>query len=217
MTLGFDDATAGQARALAMLQRHGLRATFYVPSGLVGRRGHLGWAALRAAQAAGQEIGGHTRRHRDLTRLPPSAVRREVCADRRALLAHGLRATAFAYPYGRADARARRVVAACGYASGRLAAGGTERIPPRYRYATRVAYVVHADTPLWRIQRRISFARTHGGGWVQIVLHKVCTRCGRLAIAPRRLDALLGWLARQRAVEVRTASQVVAPRRRAVR
>lgn len=72
------------------LAARGLRATFYVPSGLVGRKGRLGWDDLRALVSQGYEIGGHTSSHSHLPALTASDARREIESDRHALLKRDL-------------------------------------------------------------------------------------------------------------------------------
>lgn len=60
VSLTFDDARASQVeKGIPILNRHGIRATFYVAVGNVEPR----VAAWKAAVAAGHEIGNHTIRH----------------------------------------------------------------------------------------------------------------------------------------------------------
>ena len=82
VTLTFDAATANQARALPVLAKHGMRATFYVSSGSVGHANRLTWGQLRHMQAIGHEIGGQTINHARLAGMPSPRVRHEVCTDR---------------------------------------------------------------------------------------------------------------------------------------
>jgi hypothetical protein len=45
------------------------------------------------------------------------------------------------------------------------------------------------------VQRWISDAEAHGGGWVQVFWHRICPDdCGRFSWPPERLDGLLAWL-----------------------
>lgn len=140
VTLQFDDGVA-QEGVGDLLAAAGMPATFFVNTASIGRPGVLRWSDLQALQRAGNEIGGHTRTHPDLTRLATAAQRREICDDRAALVAHGLRAVSFAYPYGRQTATTRRLVRACGYASGvwpRACAARAAPAPPaRTRWTPR--------------------------------------------------------------------------------
>jgi peptidoglycan/xylan/chitin deacetylase (PgdA/CDA1 family) len=221
VSLVFDAGTANQARALPLLSKHGLQATFYVSSGSVGAPNRLTWGQLRHMQAIGHEIGGETIHHTRLPGLPRDTIRREVCADRERLLSRGLAVDAFAYPFGAYSSEARDVVIACGYSSARLASGITgagkvcpacpyaETFPPRNRYAIRVPAGVQRTSTVKRVTDSVAAAQRSGGGWVQILLHQVCNRCNRYAIKASDLDRLLGWLKRRDGIEVRTVSQLL--------
>ena len=201
VSLEFDDAnTQGPVRDL--LARHGFRATFFVNSGLIGRPGVFHWRDLSTLAADGHEIAGHTRTHADLSKLSVADQRREICDDRRALAAHGLRPVNFAYPYGRYTAETKRIVRECGYASARRAAGlrapdrssvNRGRLTDPYAIPTLPAPV---DTTLAEdVEREISAAQTHGGGWVQVFWHRICPDdCHRYSWPAERLDDVLAWL-----------------------
>src|SRR5690348_417827 len=67
VVLTFDDGYADQYRyAVPLLRRYGARATFYIVTGNVGRRGHLTWDDLRAMLAQGMDIAAHGMQHDDL-------------------------------------------------------------------------------------------------------------------------------------------------------
>ena len=66
---------ADQYGALALLNAHGMHATFYVNSGPIGDADHMSWAQLGDLAAAGNEIAGHTVTHANVKKLKtgPSA------------------------------------------------------------------------------------------------------------------------------------------------
>jgi len=223
VTLQFDDGVH-QDGVGALLARHGLHATFFVNTATLGRPATLSWDDLTALTAQGNEIGGHTLTHPDLTTLPAAGQRREICDDRSSLVAHGLDAVSFAYPYGRQTATTRRIVRDCGYTSGRLASGlrgaGCARCPYALdlahlgsRFTLRTARAPTADTSEAAVRAVVRGAIAHGGGWVQIFWHRICAgRCHRYSWPPSRLDRFLGWLRAQSdagRVRVRTTAQVV--------
>jgi peptidoglycan/xylan/chitin deacetylase (PgdA/CDA1 family) len=82
VTLTFDDGNADQMTAVSALSQYGLNGTFYVISGSVGAPGYLTRANLTTLAGAGNEIGGHTVSHPDLTTVPLDEVKRQVCNDR---------------------------------------------------------------------------------------------------------------------------------------
>ena len=100
VSLTFDDSTADQRQAVQILDRHGLKGTFFTNSGTVDTPGYLTRGDLLQIEEEGHEIGGHTVLNTDLTRIDPAEARREVCIDRKTLQGWGLHPVAFAYPYG---------------------------------------------------------------------------------------------------------------------
>ncbi len=205
VSLEFDDGTADHVQAASILDAHGLDGTFFINSSRPGQAGYVTWPQVDALAAAGHEIGGHTLTHANVPSIPATEQLREVCDDRAALLARGYAVTSFAYPFGATSAAAADVVRDCGYNSGRkvsgiVSAGGcsncawAESIPPADPYLTRIPQSVRSTTTLGEIQDYVTNARAHGGGWIQIVMHRVCDACTEFSITAERLDALAAWL-----------------------
>ncbi|MDQ2818010.1 MAG: polysaccharide deacetylase family protein [Candidatus Eremiobacteraeota bacterium] len=117
VALTFDDGYADAATiAVPLLERYRDGATFFVPTGYVGRSAHMTAAQLRALAVAGMEIGAHTVHHPDLTQLRGARLRAEVFTPKRILARiAGAPVTAFAYPSGRWDGQVREAVRAAGY------------------------------------------------------------------------------------------------------
>jgi peptidoglycan/xylan/chitin deacetylase (PgdA/CDA1 family) len=194
VSLTFDDGLQNQYdlgfhRAL---QPHHLNGTFYNISGLndVDPQ-HMTWAELTALNNGGNEIGGHTVDHVNLKTDPDTAHKTfEVCQDRQNLINHGFYPTSFAYPEGAYDATAEGIVKGCGYATGR-AAGGidvagdgagpayTETIPPKDAYATRTVFDPVGNgiaVTLAHLKASVTAAAQHGGGWIPVVFHQICSQ-----------------------------------------
>jgi peptidoglycan/xylan/chitin deacetylase (PgdA/CDA1 family) len=123
VALSFDDGMDdNHSVVLPVLREHGLRATVYVTTGLIGRPNP--WMApesgarmmtvgeLRDLASAGFEIGAHTVSHPDLSRLGFDECLREMRASRDELeRALGVEVRTFAYPschYGPAAVEAAR-------------------------------------------------------------------------------------------------------------
>jgi peptidoglycan/xylan/chitin deacetylase (PgdA/CDA1 family) len=182
VSLTFDNGSISQY-ALGYqqaLQPHGAHATFLVNSGTVGASGNfMSWAQLGTLAGDGNDIGGKTVNATNLTTDPnPTA---QVCNDRTALLQHGLVPVAFAYPGGTQNASVQAIVKGCGYGNGRTAGGLSptgptyaETVPPANWFATR-AYAPSAVT-LANMESLVTGAASHGGGWDQIVIGKVCSQ-----------------------------------------
>ena len=218
VSLTFDDGLNNQVTAAApILAAHGMQGTFFVPTGLVGTSGYMTWPQVSALAAAGNEIGGHTVDHVHLTQVTSAKARQEICADRNALLSHGLAVSNFAYPYGESNASVETVAQECGYNSARTtswygASCGnpcTESIPPIDPYATTIVAFGGTQT-VADIESNITTAETHGG-WAQIVMHGICDNCGVNGMSPADLSALLDWLQPRAAngTVVETVAQVI--------
>jgi peptidoglycan/xylan/chitin deacetylase (PgdA/CDA1 family) len=201
VTLTFDDGyDSHYTAAKPILAAHGMRGTFFIVSNKIGSSGYMTWPQVAALATDGNEIGGHTLDHSDLTKVSLSEARRQVCADRNALLGHGFAVTDFAYPSGAFNATIESIVQQCGYNSARsvLWYGSTcwspctESIPPRDPYATTI--VAFGNDPLANIESSIMTAETYGG-WAQVLIHRVCDGCASGAMRPADLSALLDWLA----------------------
>jgi peptidoglycan/xylan/chitin deacetylase (PgdA/CDA1 family) len=154
--------------AFPVLDRLGLPATLFVPTGLIGSDrpmswaglqgwlagAHaaelvpLGWDELRRLADAGWEIGSHTRTHRRLPTLTDDELREELTASRARLEQElGAPCRSLAYPFGEAD---ERVVAAAREA-GYDAAGG---LPTSFRHAAALTW---PRTGIWRDDGSLTF------------------------------------------------------------
>ena len=128
--LTFDDGFASNHAAATVLDRHGVRALFFVCPGLVelegeaqrqaiaatifdGRPGGadpphdlrlMSWQEIGALEEMGHTIGAHSMTHRRLSLLRGDSLAREVLDCNEVLAARlGTRATWFAYPFGSLD------------------------------------------------------------------------------------------------------------------
>ena len=141
LAVTFDDGYRSMlSHALPVLQGLGLPGTVFVPTDFVGSREPmrwpgiehwvggpfeeelvpLSWEELGSLQAAGWEIGSHTRSHPRLSQLADRDLERELVDSRRACEARLGACHTIALPYGDGD---DRVVAAAGAAGYRAVAG----------------------------------------------------------------------------------------------
>ena len=106
----------------------------------------------------------------------------------------------------------------CGYNSGRGVSGISksgpfaETIPPPDPYATRTPPNPKKATKLSTMQGYVLNAEANGGGWVQLVFHRVCEQCGAYAITPAKFTAQLDFLQAEVAAgrtTVQTTAQVI--------
>lgn len=224
VSLSWDDGRASAYHSLAIQERHGFDATYYINSDQVGSsRYYLSRGQLDELEAAGNEIGGHTEGHVNLTEVATTKARTAICDDRDTLTGwYGPSAgRTFAYPFG-SNAKVEDLVDGCGYDAARITSGvagvGTcvgcplaETVPPDNRYAIAAPGSVRLDWTLADLQRLVLRAERSGGGWVNYVLHSIASHDDKYGIAPETYDALLAWLAARPNVTVETIGEVMAP------
>ena len=226
ISLSFDDGWADQYEARSTLAAHGMKGTYYVNTGRTGTGGFMSWAQLVTLDADGHEVAGHTLDHVDLVAATATEARRQVCDDRQSLVSRGFVAKSFAYPYGEYNETAKSIVQECGYASGRAAFGlrnitsttdtrpHASTIPPPDRYAILTPCCINSQVTLAQMQDYIVNAENNGGGWVPLVLHRICENCGDSpgpSMTPATFQGLVDWLAQRvsRGTVVRTVGQVM--------
>jgi peptidoglycan/xylan/chitin deacetylase (PgdA/CDA1 family) len=221
VSLTFDDTLADQYQVGELLAARGLVATFYVNSPRLLSSSYMTLDQVRTLHQQGNEIGGHTLGHVNLTTLSEADITRQVCDDRNALLAAGFPVTSFAYPYSADNETVRAVVKNCGYNSARDGGGllspscsscpAANAIPPLDPYRLRTNSSVQSTTTLADLQRWVTQAEENGGGFVPITFHHVCDGCSSNGISPALFAEFLDWLAPRAAqgTEVATVHQVI--------
>ncbi|NMG16545.1 polysaccharide deacetylase family protein [Aromatoleum bremense] len=127
VVITFDDGYADNLFAVEELQQRGMRATWFVVSGSIGREPSwpatgrpagrlLNAAELREMQSAGMEIGSHTVSHVRLTEISEAHRRSELVDSRTEIEgALGNAISSFAYPYGVWDSDCVKAVEQAGY------------------------------------------------------------------------------------------------------
>lgn len=114
----FDDGNASDAEfAMPALERHGLKATFFVTAGWIGKRsGFLGWSQGRELLAAGHRIGAHGMTHKLLTGCSAVELQQELQGARQRLEEGlGVEVSCMSLPGGRANGRVLRACSDAGY------------------------------------------------------------------------------------------------------
>jgi peptidoglycan/xylan/chitin deacetylase (PgdA/CDA1 family) len=100
VTLSYDDGVVDDRRLVEILNRHGLRGTFHLNSGSLGREGNLAPKEI-ATLFAGHEVSAHSVTHPFLEELPPAGVVHELTEDRRRLEELcGYPVRGMSYPFG---------------------------------------------------------------------------------------------------------------------
>ena len=89
VSLTFDDGNDDQLAAEQVMKAHGLVGTFFITTSWIDAPTWLTQANLHSIAADGNEIGGHTVTHPDLTTLSTADATAEVCDGRTTLAAWG--------------------------------------------------------------------------------------------------------------------------------
>lgn len=102
IALTFDDGWREQYDvAFPLLQRYGMRATFFVSTSFIGYPRFMTWEELAEMRDAGMEIASHGRKHVNLANADDPEAWREIARSREALEEKlGVSAVSFAYPFG---------------------------------------------------------------------------------------------------------------------
>ena len=103
VTLSYDDGVVEDRRLVEILNRHGLKASFHLNSGFLGRENKLRPDEV-ASLFEGHEVSAHSVTHPHLTDVPLSEVAAQLVDDRRALEALcGYPVRGMSYPFGTYD------------------------------------------------------------------------------------------------------------------
>jgi peptidoglycan/xylan/chitin deacetylase (PgdA/CDA1 family) len=122
-----DDGYVDDVRTiLPVLLRHHMVATFYIITGRFHEQGFVNETEVRRLDAAGMDIGAHTRTHVPLNAVPAAAMRAQVSGSKRDLqrvLGHFV--DFFAYPFGAFDPAVVAEVRKVGFVLAVTTKGGT--------------------------------------------------------------------------------------------
>ena len=187
VSLTFDDGLDSQYRTVTdILSPRNVHGTFFINTGAIDNReaGAVTWNQLTTIRNRGNEVGGHTLDHVNLVNATGAEATRQVCNDRARLIQRGFNAVSFAYPEAAYNPQVEAIVQGCGYQSART--GGNvlvegphyaETLPPFDPFATGALGTTN-DGPMtlqW-MKSAVTAADSHGGGWLQLLFHKVCFR-----------------------------------------
>src|SRR5262245_7499346 len=226
VSLTFDDGHSSQAATQAMLAARGMNGTYYINSAQVGTSSYyMTWPQIHSLADAGNEIGGHTLHHVNLTNVNLATAQAEVCNDRQALLNQGFSpVTSFGHPEAAVNNTAKQVVQGCGYTTGRgvgnIYSDGAcpgcpfaETIPPGDALELKTPESANTSTTLAKLQSYVTDAENNGGGWVVLTFHGICNNsCTDVnSLSTSTFTSFLDWLQPRSAngTVVRTVGQAM--------
>jgi peptidoglycan/xylan/chitin deacetylase (PgdA/CDA1 family) len=117
LIISFDDGFESiYTRAMPILRKNNLRATFFIVSSFVGTRDYLSWDQLLEMKAAGMNIESHTHTHPVLTKLSREKIKEELTTSKE-MLEGKLQSeiTALCVPGGFTNGIVAEIARECGY------------------------------------------------------------------------------------------------------
>lgn len=179
----------------AILEKHGVRGTYYVALGLAGSEGNQGPIAdssqIRETDQRGHELACHTYSHLDCSRAPGAAILDDLHRNGEAFAELlGFAPSNFAYPFGRYLLPAKRLVAPL-FASCRGTMGGSNggTVDLADLRGTSIYAPQYDETAL----RRLIDRNRDAGGWVIFYTHDVGNSPSSYGCTPGQLEALVAY------------------------
>lgn len=83
--LTFDDGYKSHLNVASYLKKKGIPGTFYITSGWIGRKNHLGKEDILKIKKKGMEIGSHSHTHRNMTKLKEKEINEEITKSKNIL------------------------------------------------------------------------------------------------------------------------------------
>lgn len=123
--LTFDDGYLDNYQhALPRLEKHGMKASFFIPTEMLGKEFHSSYgryscmaaAQLRELASLGHEVGSHTATHPSLVDIPSADAQREIVGSKGRLEdILGEPVVSFAYPKGDYNGVVKQLVGEAGF------------------------------------------------------------------------------------------------------
>jgi peptidoglycan/xylan/chitin deacetylase (PgdA/CDA1 family) len=179
-----------------ILERHGVRGTYYAAMGLAGTDSSLGpmfeIGDLRAAWGQGHEIACHTYSHRDCRRASPAEIVAELEKNAAALTQAlgGAAPENFAYPFGGVSLAAKHTLSTR-FASARGTGRGINR--GTADLADLLSNSLYSQGFDYALSRRLIDDARAAGGWVTFYTHDVGEEPSPFGCTPEQLDAVVAY------------------------
>jgi peptidoglycan/xylan/chitin deacetylase (PgdA/CDA1 family) len=160
----------------AILERYGVRGTFYASAGRAGGEGlhgpHFTRDDLRVALAAGHEVACHTYNHVNVALLAEGEILDELARNQQAVasILGEYRMVNFAYPYGRVSPSAKRCVGAR-FLTCRGVVSGINR--GMVDLALLKAHALSSHPPSLAAATRLIGDNARRGGWLILFTHEI--------------------------------------------
>lgn len=209
VSLNFDDGwLSSYEQAYPLLQKSGLKATYYIfTDALNDPSQYMAIGQVAQLQAAGNEIGCHSKSHADLTQISPSQLSDEINGAKTYLASQGILTTTFAYPYGSYSATVQDAIKQAGFSAARSSnTGYNSKGSGAYNLSIQS---VENTTTLEQIKGWINSAKNEKT-WLILLFHKVLsdTAGEQYATTPQTLQGIADYLKAQNVPVITNAKGV---------
>ncbi|MGA2666907.1 MAG: polysaccharide deacetylase family protein [Patescibacteria group bacterium] len=209
ISLTFDDSLVSYSTtALPLMNQYSYKSTAYIITGSVGdtQDGYMTLAQIKAAYAAGNEIGSHTVTHPDLDTLSLKKLANELSASKSYLQKNvGGMISDFAAPYG--DANPNTILQIKKYYATNRSVDTGYNTPDNFNPYHILVQNMDNTTTLADVQGWVNYAQQNNA-WLVLVYHQVDTSGDTYATTPGNFTNDLSII-HQSGIKVETINQAL--------
>jgi peptidoglycan/xylan/chitin deacetylase (PgdA/CDA1 family) len=194
VSLNFDDGLGSvYNNAIPILNAHNIKSSQYIiTSNFSDQPDYVTISEMLAMNAAGHEIGSHTRTHQHLSELSISDAINEIVGSKNDLVALGATPnTVFVYPYGDYNDRVRQQVIDAGYIGARTVHSGYNT-KNSDKYALRDQHV-EVNTTFEQIKSYIDTAMANNT-WLILEIHDINNSGDQYSSTPEIMQQVAEYL-----------------------
>ena len=209
VSFNFDDGfISAYEYGIPIINAAGFPVSMYVITGDLSSPypGQMSLEQVKALEAAGNEIGAHTRTHPYLTDISQAQALEEICGSRFDLLNAGVHATTFSYPEGSSTPMIEDVVRSAGFLAARNTKAGLDHAatdPFELR-----SYQVTARSSFSEVRSVIDQAITHKE-WLILSFHRIDEEGNAVSVPHQLIQQIVSYVKEQK-VPVVTNAQGIA-------
>jgi peptidoglycan/xylan/chitin deacetylase (PgdA/CDA1 family) len=206
VSINFDDGyKSAFLNGMPILDKAGIKTTHFIITQQIGHPIFMTKDQIFALQAAGHEIGAHTRTHPYLSTLTDDQQRSEILGSYDDLMALGIKPTWFAYPYG--DYNSISLADVRSTFLGARTVNGAPDLKSTDPFLLN-SYSIHPGAPVYAIgdiTKLIDGAQANGT-WLILLFHKVDEDGDSISVPHDLIQQIADYLV-ARNVKVVTLSQ----------
>ncbi len=198
------------AKSVTILNQLTGIGTLTIDDVTLGREGYMTSNQVSTLQTKGNEIGGHTQTHPDLTTLTSTDMTNEINGGRQDLQSNGITPVlSFAYPFGAYNTAIQQALTNAGYSSGRtvLPSGFNDLSTPKLSLFSQT---IDANTTLGQAENWVAEAKANKS-WLILTFHDIQSDLTNLpyGTTPKNLTDIISYINTE-GMPIKTISEGVA-------